>query len=152
MDISAGLIISTASTATTAVCTALFAAIRVAAKDADDGGIARALLRFVAGLLRRPSRSARNEQQKVTSGSGPRSVGPALRLMARLMPAKTGRRWLAEADSFLFETAPHQRAAATRNYLLTAPCVIATAWTTHLSRRALAAVGRIPLRQDDANH
>jgi hypothetical protein len=34
------------------------------------------------------------------------TVGPAIRLAARLMPPAAGRRWLAEADSFLFESDP----------------------------------------------
>ena len=40
------------------------------------------------------------------------------------MPRAQGERWLEGAESFLFEVAPEQRAAAIRNYLRTAPLVI----------------------------
>jgi hypothetical protein len=37
------------------------------------------------------------------------------------MPAASGQRWLAEADSFLFEVGPELQAAAARSYLRSAP-------------------------------
>ena len=61
---------------------------------------------------------------------------PVLRAVARLMPAAQGRRWLAEADSLLFEVAPSRRARAVRSYLLSAPRLLAMMWAGELSRRA----------------
>ena len=51
------------------------------------------------------------------------------------MAPPVGRRWLAEAESFLFEATPAAQAEATRNYLLTAPQVIAVSWTTAAAQR-----------------
>ena len=59
----------------------------------------------------------------------------AMRLAAHLMPRDAGRRWLAEADSFLFEVPPPRRGTALRNYLLTSPAVIAASWTGALAAR-----------------
>jgi len=58
-----------------------------------------------------------------------------MRIAARLMAPPVGRRWLAEAESFLFEATPAAQAEATRNYLLTAPQVIAVSWTTAAAQR-----------------
>ena len=51
----------------------------------------------------------------------PGSGRPVLRAVARLMPPAAGRRWLAEANSLLFELAPGQRRQAVRSYLRSAP-------------------------------
>jgi hypothetical protein len=73
----------------------------------------------------------------------PGPVPRAMRLASRLMPPALGRRWLAEAESFLFEAGPEQRAAATRNYVCTAPYMIAAAWGGELAAAArLTASGR----------
>jgi hypothetical protein len=61
---------------------------------------------------------------------------PALRAAARLMPTTAGRRWLAEAESLLFEMPAAQRRKALRSYLLSAPRLLALLWTRELSRRA----------------
>ena len=61
---------------------------------------------------------------------------PALRAAARLMPKTAGRRWLAEAESLLFELPAAQRRKALRSYLLSAPRLLALLWTRELSRRA----------------
>jgi hypothetical protein len=61
---------------------------------------------------------------------------PVLRAVARLMPPAQGRRWLAEADSLLFEVVPSRRAKAVRSYLLSAPRLLAMVWAGELSRRA----------------
>jgi hypothetical protein len=58
-----------------------------------------------------------------------------MRVASRLMPRAAGRRWLAEAESFLAEAPARNRRQATRNYLLTAPQVIAATWTSALTRR-----------------
>ena len=63
------------------------------------------------------------------------TVGATLRIIARLMPAAAGRRWLAEANGVLFDVPAAQRPQFTRNYLTSAPAVIATAWSEDLSRR-----------------
>jgi hypothetical protein len=54
-----------------------------------------------------------------SAGPGPAMTGrqPVLRTMARLMPADAGRRWLAEAESLLFEMPAGQRGQAVRSYL-----------------------------------
>ena len=79
----------------------------------------------------------------VRTGAGPEmcglSAGEGWRLMcaaAWLMPRVAGRRWLAEAESFLAEAPPAQRRRAVRSYLATAPQVIAMTWTADLGRRA----------------
>jgi hypothetical protein len=51
------------------------------------------------------------------------------------MPRSVGKRWLGEAESFLFETEPAQRAQVIRNYLQTAPKVIVAGWAAELARR-----------------
>ena len=56
--------------------------------------------------------------------------------VARLMPPAAGRRWLAEADSLLFELASGQRRQAVRSYLRSAPALIVAMWAGQLSRRA----------------
>ena len=61
---------------------------------------------------------------------------PALRAAARLMPKTAGRRWLAEAESLLFEMPAAQRRKALRSYLLSAPRLLTLLWTRELSRRA----------------
>jgi hypothetical protein len=58
-----------------------------------------------------------------------------LRAASRLMPQAAGRRWLAEAGSFLSEAPVRDRRRAARNYLFTAPQVIAATWTSALTRR-----------------
>ena len=60
----------------------------------------------------------------------------ALRTAARLMPRAPDRRWLAEAESLLFEMPTRQRAKAIRSYLLSAPRLLALLWARELSRRA----------------
>ncbi|HEY6312708.1 MAG TPA: hypothetical protein VIY52_18165 [Streptosporangiaceae bacterium] len=54
------------------------------------------------------------------------------------MPPAQGRRWLAEADSLLFEVAPSRRAKAVRSYLLSAPRLLAMMWAGGPIRRAPA--------------
>jgi hypothetical protein len=82
----------------------------------------------LARSLRTLARPHRDRPGPVASGS-PAVANWNLCLISRLMPAQTGRRWLAEADSVLFEIEPQDRPTVTRNYLLTAPRVIAAAWT-----------------------
>jgi hypothetical protein len=57
-------------------------------------------------------------------------------MSSRLMPTAAGQRWLAEAQSVLFEVRPEQRGQVIRNYLLTTVHVIATAWACELLHRA----------------
>ena len=49
-------------------------------------------------------------------------------MVSRMMPGPAGRRWLAEAESVLWEIAAAQRPAAVRSYLLSAPRVAAVMW------------------------
>jgi hypothetical protein len=58
-----------------------------------------------------------------------------MRVASGLMPRAAGRRWLAEAESFLFEAPAGHRRRAIRNYLLTAPLVMAMGWIRALTRR-----------------
>jgi hypothetical protein len=73
-------------------------------------------------------------------GDGP--VGPAVRgwrtlaVVARLMPASAGRRWLAEAQSLLAEVTATRRGAAVRSYLLSAPRLAVMMWARQVLRRA----------------
>jgi hypothetical protein len=64
----------------------------------------------------------------------------AMRLAAELMPTAVGDRWLAEAESFLFEIAPVQREKIVHNYLMTAPRVVIASWADELARRVFLAV------------
>jgi hypothetical protein len=59
-----------------------------------------------------------------------------LLVVARLMPRPAGRRWLAEAESLLAETAPALRGAAIRSYLLSAAGLIVMMWVRAAERRA----------------
>jgi hypothetical protein len=49
-------------------------------------------------------------------------------MVSRMMPGPAGRRWLAEAESVLWEIAAAQRATAVRNYLLSGLRVAAVMW------------------------
>jgi hypothetical protein len=75
-----------------------------------------------------------------------------MRMISRLMPPEAGKRWLDEADSILFEISLDQQKEITRNYIVTSPRVIATAWINDLSRLALAISGRTTSRRSDAEH
>ena len=83
-------------------------------------------------LMRRASgRGGRVAEGGLRSGAAWR----VMRVISGLMPRAAGTRWLAEADSFLFEVPPAQRRGALRNYLLTAPQVIVVSWAGHLAQR-----------------
>ncbi len=72
------------------------------------------------------------------AGHAPAATGrqPVLRAVSRLMPTEAGRRWLAEVESVLFETASGQRGQAVRSYLRSAPRLVVLMWVSKLSRRA----------------
>jgi len=59
----------------------------------------------------------------------------ALRAAAGLMPRAAGRRWLAEAESTLFEMPAGWRGRAVRSYLRSAPRLAVMLWTRRLMRR-----------------
>lgn len=59
-----------------------------------------------------------------------------MRIAARLMPPAAGRRWLAEAASFLAETSSGLRRRAVGSYLAGAPKVFAMCWAVALARLA----------------
>ena len=63
-----------------------------------------------------------------------------MRLAARLMPAAMGKRWLAEAESFLAEAPPALRCGAIASYLTSTPQVITVSWTGVLTRQARRAL------------
>jgi hypothetical protein len=71
------------------------------------------------------------------AGRAPTAAGrpPVLRAVSWLMPTEAGRRWLAEVESVLFETAGGQRAKALRSYLRSAPRLVVLMWAGELSRR-----------------
>jgi hypothetical protein len=56
-------------------------------------------------------------------------------MVSRMMPGPAGRRWLAEAQSVLWEIAAVQRARAVRSYLLSGPLVAALMWAYEGLRR-----------------
>lgn len=103
------------------------------------------------------NRAHRNNRDRRTGRLGlvDLTVGAAraMRLTAELMPTALGDRWLAEAESFLFEVAPAQREKIIHNYLMTAPRVIAASWADELTRRVFLAVkGRnINMKPDDGD-
>lgn len=70
-----------------------------------------------------------------------------VRAAARLMPPAAGRRWLAEADSFLAEAPPGMRRGAIGSYLAGAPQVIIMTWAAALARQARLARRRRAARQ-----
>jgi hypothetical protein len=81
-------------------------------------------------------------------------VTPSCRMMrvaSGLMPRAAGRRWLEEAENFLLEAPIGFRRRVIRNYLLTAPLVIAMSWTSALARRTRLTVGRPTDRQGNAS-
>lgn len=73
----------------------------------------------------------------------PGAVEPwrVLGAVARVMPRTAGRRWLAEAESSLFEMDPGQRAAGVRSYLRSAPRVVAMTWGREVARRTRRRAG-----------
>ena len=87
---------------------------------------------------RRHGRSGGPVARVVDHAGGPATAGgrPVLRTLARMMPCAAGRRWLAEADSLLFELSPERRGPALRSYLRSAPRLIVIMWVSQLSRRA----------------
>jgi hypothetical protein len=74
---------------------------------------------------------------RTESGPAPVTAGRwlALRAAARLMPPAAGRRWLAEAESLLFEQTPARRRRAVRSYLLCTPRLVVMMWLGGLTRR-----------------
>jgi hypothetical protein len=74
-------------------------------------------------------------------GAGDRSDGtvahrwPGLVMVSRMMPGPAGRRWLAEAESVLWEIAAARRATAVRSYLLSGPWLAAVMWAHEGLRR-----------------
>jgi hypothetical protein len=100
----------------------------------DSGSSARKWnLPGVSGVL--PGRAGGHGASPAVSGLMTGAGWRMMRAAAWLMPRAAGRRWLAEAASFLFEASPGQRRRAVRSYLLTAPRVIAKSWAGHLIRR-----------------
>jgi hypothetical protein len=70
--------------------------------------------------------------------------GQAMRAAARLMPPADGQRWLGEAESFLAEESdPELLRDAVRDYLATAPLVIAVSWARAVSRWARLAIRKV---------
>jgi hypothetical protein len=72
------------------------------------------------------------------AGLAPPMAGrwPVLRAVSRLMPRAAGRRWLAEAESLLFEAPAGRRRTIIRSYLRSAPRLALAMWAAELARRA----------------
>ena len=94
-----------------------------------------------------PARSGRNGVPRGPSGpswaggaglAAPPMAGrwPVLRAVGRLMPRAAGRRWLAEAESLLFEVPAGRRRTIVRSYLRSAPRLGLAMWAAELARRA----------------
>jgi hypothetical protein len=90
----------------------------------------RGLFSAILGLVTR--HHAGPGECSLMTGAGWR----AMRLVAWLMPRAMGRRWLAEAESFLAEAPPLLGHGAIRSYLVSAPLVIVVSWAGALVRRA----------------
>lgn len=75
----------------------------------------------------------------------------SMRMASRLMAPAAGKRWLAEADSFLFETPPTQQGKAIRNYLRTAPLVIVVSWASALAHQIRVTGSGPAARRSDAD-
>jgi hypothetical protein len=105
------------------------------ARDAGGrGGMFRSLRGLLSGVMR----------QAAWSGVDPADVGlmasvgwRLMRVAACMMPTAAGRRWLAEAESFLAEAPPVLRRGAVGSYLVGAPRVIVVSWAACLARRAM---------------
>jgi|SRR5208282_4588582 len=97
-----------------------------------------------------------------TRAGGRDAMPAASRLMAKasprimwvasgLMPRAAGKRWLEEAQSYLFEAPREHRSRTTRNYLLTAPQVIVVSWTYVLARRIRLTRGKAETGQSNSS-
>lgn len=79
--------------------------------------------------------SGRDQAAGEASGGLVAHQWPGLVMMSRTMPEPAGRRWLAEAESVLWEIAADRRATAVRSYLLSGPRVAAAMWAHEGLRR-----------------
>jgi hypothetical protein len=95
----------------------------------------------------RRSVQRRHERERGGAGAG---AGPEwiplrwwrlLSAVSRLMPSAPGRRWLAEAASFLAEAATKDRRSALRSYLISTPRVLVVLWVGELYRHARRIAG-----------
>lgn len=110
-------------------------AVVVFAWPATDG--------FLVGVRRERSHRGRNGGSPglgldASAGPAPAMTGrqPVLRAVARLMPAEAGRRWLAEAESLLFELPAGRGGQAIRSYLRSAPRLLVLMWARRLTSRS----------------
>jgi hypothetical protein len=142
--ITAANFLAAAATAATAVSaaaalTALIQA-RAAYKEMPDGDRPRGPRSFRGLFWAVLQRGAAGPE-----GCG-RAAGAGWRVMraaARLMPPAAGRLWLGEAESFLAEAPAELARSAVRSFLVTAPQVIAIAWTAALFRWAQLAARKV---------
>ena len=109
-------------------------AVVVVASPATDG--------FLVGVRRERSHRGRSGGSPgigldTSAGPAPAMTGrqPVLRAVTRLMPAEPGRRWLAEAESLLFEMPAGRRGPAIRSYLYSAPRLVIAMWARRLRSR-----------------
>ena len=96
-----------------------------------------------AEVRRRRSLLLRPGWRRGHSGRPLDRPGVLVRLAARLMPRPTGREWLGEASSILYEAPAGARRAIARSYLAAAPQLIAVAWAGALTGRRCDPPGRM---------
>jgi hypothetical protein len=99
----------------------------------DQGETSRSLPELLSGVLRR---AAWGGVDPATAGLMAGAGWRLMRAAACMMPTAAGRRWLAEAESFLAEAPPVLRRGAIGSYLAGAPQVIVVSWAACLARRA----------------
>lgn len=133
-----GLVAAVVGLVAGGIATAVFAG-RIPFRNWSPRGLSSVLMR------RASSRGAVPAVSGLMAGADCRVMCAA----SKLMPQAAGSRWLAEAESFLFEVPVAQRHRAVRNYLITAPQVIAVSWAGHLARRTRPVGGAAPGRRSD---
>jgi hypothetical protein len=95
----------------------------------------------------RPRDGRENGGNSAISAHDGREAGPVappaarrqrrlLIIVSRMMPMRSGQRWLAEAESLLSEIAPARRGAAVRSYLRSAPRLTVMMWAHKVLRLA----------------
>jgi len=120
-----------------------FSLVAMAALVLANAGIAIYAWPAGDGFLIRPARGGRNGVPRGPSWAGGAGLAPpiagrwpVLRAVSRLMPRAAGRRWLAEAESLLFEAPAGRRRTIVRSYLGSAPRLALAMWAAELARRA----------------
>ncbi len=110
---------------------------------ATDGFLVRPARRGRKGIPRGHGRDGGAGLAPPVSGPWPGTGRwPVLRAVSRLMPRAAGRRWLAEAESLLFEVPAGWRRTVVRSYLRSAPRLVLAMWAAEFSRWARRRIRR----------